>query len=179
MAVFLSTISPFSHDASERRETVAVCAEDRSQSLVGAVWTQFLPRPEMLMLGKKQKPSGDDSNQLSQLKRRVQTKPARPHFGLPPARPDLGLPPATSSRKQSNKNCRGENFERVKTVTETGSEKVLRYERPLSAEGAWKRSPPSVSTSLTLLQVLPKRGELRPGQFEDSVPETVPVKYEM
>lgn len=147
-AMFLSAISMFSQDSSDKRGTVAARAEGCPEVLADAVSTHFQPQRKVVTLGKKNRsPPRMTSTDSRSLKRRVMTKPAL-----------LGsvLPPVTSSRERSRESGRGESFKRVTTVLEPGSEQEVRLKMPRSAQGAWKRSTPGLSTDLTLSRLPPK-----------------------
>lgn len=75
------------------------------------------------------------------LKKRISTRPARL---------DFPLPPATPPRKRSRQSGRGVSFKRATTFIEPGSEQRIRFGKTRYAQGAWERSPQSVSACLTL-----------------------------
>lgn len=105
------------------------------------------------------------------LKRCLPTKPTRLKFGLPPA----------TSPRRSRKRDHGESVKRLKTVIEAGNEKRVRFGKPRSAQGAWKRNPPGVSTGFTLSCLAPKRRE-SPSTASldlDPVLEMMAERYEM
>lgn len=119
---------------------------------------------------KGQKASADDSSRLSSLE-----KPCVSQACIPPARAanwDL-LP------KQSPISWRREPSKRVKTALNVRNQETVRFEKLRSAQGAWKQSLRSVSTSLTLSRLPLKRTERGHGHFADSVPKTMPARYEM
>lgn len=92
---------------------------------------------------------------------------------------DFVLRPATSARNKSGKSGGREDFKRMKTVIEPGNEKGVRFEKPHHTEGALRRSPPSADRCRTMSGLLPRRREPRHGHSEDSVPKTMPVRYEL
>lgn len=131
--MFFSTMSVFSHDLAERKETLAACAKGHFQRLACAVSSHFLHHQEMVTLRKRKVESLSPRSTTSsgRSKRRVLTKPARL---------DFGLLSATSPRRQIRQFGRKEGSKRVTTVIEPGGKNMVRLEQPRFAQGAVKRA---------------------------------------
>lgn len=125
--LFLSSISLFSHDSSERRGILAGRARGLIQRLVGVASKHFLPQKETVAMGKGKNRSRPPMTPAvsRRSEKRVWTKPGHPHFGLPSAIP---------MRKQSRKSRRRESSKMVTACNEPGCEKGVRSRKPRRAQ---------------------------------------------
>lgn len=130
---FLSPISLVSNEYSDKKETLAASVNNRLQRSGSMLCGSVLLQREMMIMQKRKHiclPSMTTTD-FRRSKKPVSTKPSCLSFQLPLA---------TVTHNKSRASFLEQGSKRVMTVINLGSRKRMRFGKPRSAQGTWKRS---------------------------------------